>query len=109
MAIVEQEVWGKLAQVRDPEFGRSIVERELIDRVEIEGQSVRVRYHLTVPFCPLPFALHIGREIRRLVGELPGVARVEVEVQDHLQAETINNELAREQSRLSQFSTPAPQ
>ena len=94
MAIDKDQVWAKLKQVRDPEFGRSIVERELIDAVEIEGDVVRVRYHLTVPFCPLPFALHIGREIRRLVGEVPGVEKVEVVVQDHLQTETINAELA---------------
>ena len=93
MAIDKDQVWAKLKQVRDPEFGRSIVERELIDAVEIEGDVVRVRYHLTVPFCPLPFALHIGREIQRLAGEAPGVARVEVTVQDHLQTDAINAEL----------------
>jgi ATP-binding protein involved in chromosome partitioning len=93
MAIDKDQVWAKLKQVRDPEFGRSIVERELIDAVEIDGDVVRVRYHLTVPFCPLPFALHIGREIQRLAGEAPGVTRVEVTVQDHLQADAINAEL----------------
>ncbi len=94
MAIDLEAVQAKLREVRDPEFGRSIVERELVDSVEIDGARVRVRYHLTVPFCPLPFALHIGREIRRLVGEVPGVEGVEVIVQDHLEAETVNRELA---------------
>ena len=94
MSIDKDQVWEKLRQVRDPEFGRSIVERELIDDVAIDGGTVRVRYHLTVPFCPLPFALHIGREIRRLVGEVSGVEKVEVVVQDHLQTEEINRELA---------------
>ncbi len=94
MAIDLEAVQDKLRQVRDPEFGRSIVERELVDGVEVEGQRVRVRYHLTVPFCPLPFALHIGREIRRLAGEVPGVEGVEVIVQDHLETDTINRELA---------------
>jgi metal-sulfur cluster biosynthetic enzyme len=40
------------------------MERELVDTVEIKGDTVRVRYNLTVPFCPKPFALHIGQEIR---------------------------------------------
>ena len=94
MSVDREQVWEKLRQVRDPEFGRSIVERELIDSVTIDGGTVHVRYHLTVPFCPLPFALHIGREIRRLVGEVPGVERVQVVVQEHLQTEEINRELA---------------
>ncbi len=94
MSIEKDQVWEKLRQVRDPEFGRSIVERELVDSVDIEGGVVHVRYHLTVPFCPLPFALHIGREMRRLVSEVPGVERVEVVVGEYLQTEAINAELA---------------
>ena len=96
MSVDKERVWEALRQVRDPEFGRSIVERELVDSAEIDGSTVRVHYHLTVPFCPLPFALHIGREIRRLVGEVPGVERVEVVVGEHLQTEEINAELAQE-------------
>ncbi len=94
MAVDSEQVWARLREVRDPEFGRSIVERELIDSVEIEGGTVRVLYHLTVPFCPLPFALHIGREIRRLVSQVQGVERVDVRVSEHLQTEAINAELA---------------
>ncbi len=95
MAVDSEQVWARLREVRDPEFGHSIVERELIDGVEVDGGVVRVHYHLTVPFCPLPFALHIGREIRRLVGEVSGVERVDVIVHEHLQAEAINADLAR--------------
>lgn len=93
---LEKRIWEKLQEVRDPEFGKSIMERELVDAVEIEGDTVRVRYHLTVPFCPMPFALHIGREIREKISQVPGVQRVEVMVQDHLQTDEINATLAKE-------------
>jgi ATP-binding protein involved in chromosome partitioning len=86
----------KLWEVRDPEFGKSIMERELVDEVEIEGDIVRVRYHLTVPFCPQPFAMHIGRQIREKVSQVPGVRRAEVIVQDHLHTDEINAALAEE-------------
>jgi len=94
MSDIEKQIREKLWEVRDPEFGRSIMERELVDAVEIEGDTVRVRYHLTVPFCPKPFALHIGREIREKVSQVPGVQRVEVIVQDHLHTDEINATLA---------------
>jgi len=96
MEDLEKQIREKLWEVRDPEFGRSIMERELVDAVEIEGSTVRVRYHLTVPFCPMPFALHIGREIREKVSQVPGVERVEVMVQEHLQTEAINKALAQD-------------
>ena len=94
MAVDSEQVWARLREVRDPEFGRSIVERELIDSVTIDDSTVRVLYHLTVRFCHMPFALHIGREIRRLVSQVPGVERVDVAVNEHLQTEAINAELA---------------
>jgi hypothetical protein len=56
--------------------------------------GVRVEDTLAVPFCPLPFARHIGREIWRLAGAVPGVERVEVVAQEFMQTETINAELA---------------
>ena len=91
--INEQAIWEKLQEVRDPEFGKSIMERELVDSVKVEGDTVRVHYHLTVPFCPKPFALHIGREIREKASQVAGVKGVEVTVQDHLQTDEINAEL----------------
>ena len=41
-----------------------------------------VRYHLTSPLCPSPFAIDIGREVRRRVEALPGVTRCRVDIRD---------------------------
>ncbi|MEM3507269.1 MAG: iron-sulfur cluster assembly protein, partial [Candidatus Bathyarchaeia archaeon] len=72
-----------------------IVERNLIDEVKIEGSKVLVKYHLTVPFCPLIFAIHIGKEIKRKVREVQGVKDVEVIVQNHIQSDIINEVLKK--------------
>ncbi len=93
---IEREVYSKLIEVKDPEFGVSIIERGLVDEVRVEEGSARIVYHLTVPFCPIPFALYIGREIRKRAREVAGVERVKVEVRDHLQADVINRILERE-------------
>ncbi len=69
------------------------MERELVDEVVVDGEKAQVRYHLTVPFCPKPFALHIGREIREKTLQVEGINEVEVIVQDHQQADEINQEL----------------
>ncbi|MEM3522864.1 MAG: iron-sulfur cluster assembly protein [Candidatus Bathyarchaeia archaeon] len=90
-----KEVWEKLKEVVDPEFGEPIVERNLIDEVKIEGSKVLVKYHLTVPFCPLIFAIHIGKEIKRKVREVQGVKDVEVIVQNHIQSDIINEVLKK--------------
>jgi len=88
-----QEIWERLKEVRDPEFGKSIMDRELVDEVNVNGEKAQVRYHLTVPFCPKPFALHIGREIREKALQVEGINEVEVIVQEHNQVDEINEEL----------------
>lgn len=68
----------------------------LIDEVNVEDSRVKVVYHLTAPMCSPPFALGIGKQIRKYVSELEGVGTVEVKVQKYMQAEKLNKRLAEE-------------
>ncbi len=86
----EEAILEKLKEVKDPEFGRSIMERQLVDEVKVEGKMAKILYHLTVPFCPSVFALHIGREIR--------IERVEVRVRNHVKSAELNETLSREEA-----------
>jgi metal-sulfur cluster biosynthetic enzyme len=77
--------------VKDPEVRTSLAELGLLDGVEVDGAGrVRVRFHLTSPLCPARFAGQIGQEIRRRVARLPGVASVEVVLQDHFMAQALH-------------------
>jgi len=89
----EKEIHEKLKQVRDPEFGFSIVEANMIDEINVKGEKARILFHLTMPYCPPPFALQIGREIKKRASEVPGIKEVEVKVQNHVMAEEINKYL----------------
>ena len=75
--------------VPDPEIRRTLAELDLLDEVEADGGRVTVRYHLTSPLCPSPFAIDIGREVRRRVEQLDGVESCTVVIQDHFIAEEI--------------------
>jgi len=95
MSPKEKEIYERLREVKDPEFGFSIVERDLVDEVKVEGKKAKILFHLTVPFCPPPFALHIGREIKKRASEVSGIEKVEVRVQEHIQADEINKALEK--------------
>lgn len=85
--------------VRDPEIRRSLAEMDLLDSVEVTEARVKVYFHLTSPLCPSRFATMIGREIRKRVEALPGVAGCEVVLQDHFLRERLQrliNEGGRE-------------
>lgn len=96
--VSEEIVWEKLEQVKDPEFGQPATDMNLIDEVQIEGTTVSVVYHLTAPMCPPPFALSIGKQIRKYVSELEGAEKVKVRVQKHNQAELLNKHLKKHEN-----------
>ena len=89
----EREIYEKLKEVKDPEFGFSIVEANLVDEISVKGDGAKILFHLTMPFCPLPFALQIGREIKEKASRVSGINEVEVRVQKHVKADEINRTL----------------
>jgi metal-sulfur cluster biosynthetic enzyme len=93
----EEEILEKLKEVKDPEFGHSIIERKLIDEVKVEGDTARILFHLTVPFCPDVFALYIGREIKKKAKEIEGINKVEITLQNHVKAAQLNELFKKEE------------
>jgi len=93
----EEEILEKLKEVKDPEFGHSIIERKLIDEVKVEGDTARILFHLTVPFCPEVFALYIGREIKKKAKEIEGINKVEITLQNHVKAAQLNELFKKEE------------
>lgn len=89
----EKEIYERLREVRDPEFRFPITDANMVDDIKVEGNKVRILFHLTAPFCPQPFAIQIGREIKNRAGEVSGIEEVEVTVQKHIRAEEINKTL----------------
>jgi len=94
----EREILEKLKEVKDPEFGRPIYERQLIDDVRVTGHAATIEFHLTVPFCPDVFATYIGKEIKRKALEVEGIKEVEVRVIGHNNAEQLNAAFRAEHS-----------
>lgn len=93
-AVDAGEVRAAAGSVPDPEIRRTLDELDLIDAVEVdEAGQVLVRYHLTSPLCPSPFAIDIGREVRRRVQQVPGVRGCRVDIRDHFIAEEISQQV----------------
>ena len=88
--ISEEAVLAAAGSVPDPEIRKTLGELGMIDEVEVgEGGNVTVRYHLTSPLCPSPFAITIGKEVRRRVQLVDGVEKCTVEIRDHFIAQDI--------------------
>lgn len=89
-----QAVRAAAGSALDPEIRRTIGEMDLLDEVKMDPDGrVTVHYHLTSPLCPSPFAVQIGREVRRLVEAVEGVTGCQVVIQDHFIARDIQDEV----------------
>ena len=78
--VSKQDVLDKLSTINDPEIAMNIIDLGLVYDMEIdEGNNiVRIKMTLTTPACPLIDSLL--SEIETKVKELPGIARVMVEL-----------------------------
>ena len=82
-----------IEKVMDPELGISIIEMNLIDKVEINKGNVFVEFHLSTPACPMEFALKIASDVKEAAQKVSGVKSVKINVVGHYMAEHINKEV----------------
>lgn len=88
-----RKIFDELTKVVDPEIGVSIMELELIDKVDIAGGKVNVDLHLTSPFCPAVFGFKIAQDVRDNIYKLSGISDVKVNVSNHFMADAINKQV----------------
>ena len=86
-------IFDELSKIVDPEIGVSIMELELIDKVDIEEKDVNVDLHLTSPFCPAVFGFKIAQDVRDNIYKLEGIENVKINVSNHFMAEAINKQV----------------
>ena len=83
----------ELTKIVDPEIGVSIMELELIDKVDIDDGKVNVDLHLTSPFCPAVFGFKIAQDVKDNIYNVEGIHDVKVNVSNHFMAEAINKQV----------------
>ena len=74
--VTEADVYGALAQVKDPDLHKDIVRLGFVKDLRIEGGAVSFRVVLTTPACPVREQLQ--EQSRAAVAALPGVETVSV-------------------------------
>lgn len=74
------EVRRALGRVVDPEMGASIVDLNMVRRVEVMGDIAQVDLVLTTPGCPLAYWL--AEQARQAAESVPGISQAVVRVLD---------------------------
>ena len=90
---VRKQIFEELTKIVDPEIGVSIMELELVDKVDLNAGRVNIDLHLTSPFCPAVFGFKIAQDVRDNIYKLQGIQDVRVNVSNHFMAEAINKQV----------------
>ena len=87
---MEQAVRENLEQVIDPETGVDVMRMRLIEDLQVDDETGRVRYTFrpSSPLCPL--AVHLALGIRDAVAAVPGVMEQEIDVVGYVGADDLN-------------------
>lgn len=85
---IETKVIDALKHVMDPETGMSMVDMQLIDRVEETDGVVKLEFVPSSPMCPIAF--YLAEEIKKAVMSVSGVKKATVRCKGHMMEELIN-------------------
>ena len=88
-----RQIFDELTKIVDPEIGVSIMELELVDKVDININKVNIELHLTSPLCPAVFGFKIAQDVHDNVYKLHGIEDVKVSVSNHFMADAINKQV----------------
>ncbi|QSZ27436.1 Mrp/NBP35 family ATP-binding protein [Aceticella autotrophica] len=74
--ITKEQVLNALKEVNDPEIGKNIVDLNMVDKIDIQGEKVIVDIKLTIKGCPLKSK--IKEDVTKKLSALEGVSEVVV-------------------------------
>ncbi len=84
--VTKEQVLDALRQIQDPDLHQDIVTLGFVKEPAIDGSAVDVTINLTTPACPVKDQMKAQAE--ELLGALPGVSKVKVEMTAEVRGQT---------------------
>ena len=92
--VTMDDVLERLGKVMDPETGIDVVNMKLITDLDVDEKGeVSLTFVPSSPFCPL--GVQLAFAIKEAAKDVEGVTKVTVKVDNHLQADMINDMLEK--------------
>jgi metal-sulfur cluster biosynthetic enzyme len=85
---IEGRVLEALKSVMDPETGMSMVDMQLINKVEEVDGVVAIEFMPSSPVCPIAF--YLAEQIKQAAMKVEGVKKVRINCKGHMMEDQIN-------------------
>ncbi len=104
--VSKDDVMSALKDVMDPELHISIVSLQMVKKVDVQGETVKVQIALTVGGCPL--SKTISGDVQKAILKFPDVKNVDVEttVMTREELEQLRTKIQSQMSHQPQPQTP---
>lgn len=101
------QVMAALDTVVDPELDEPVTDLGFVRSVDIDDAGVVIHLRLPTSFCSPNFAYLMASDAQDALGQVPGIGRVIVELDDHHDSDKINAGLAAEAGYRGTFGSEA--
>lgn len=89
LSTLESQITDKVNQIKDAETNRTFGEINIVNEVKIvEDGIAKIVFTPTSPYSPI--AVNIGMEIKKAASGIPGLKKVIVLCQGHMQDDLVN-------------------
>jgi metal-sulfur cluster biosynthetic enzyme len=86
------QMWENLSYVIDPEVGVSIMDLNLVQKLELQDDgTVNVEVRMTTPACPAMLAYQLSMDVIDAIKKVENVKKVNFKLLDHYMADAIND------------------
>ncbi len=85
------KMWENLSYVIDPEVGVSILDLNLVQKLELQDDgTVNIEVRMTTPACPGMLAYQLSIDVIDAIKKVENVKKVNFKLLDHYMADEIN-------------------
>jgi Predicted metal-sulfur cluster biosynthetic enzyme len=88
---VLDQIWENLSYVIDPEVGVSILDLNLVQKLELSDDgTVNIEVRMTTPACPAMLAYQLANDVVEALKKVSEVKKINFKLLDHYMADQIN-------------------
>lgn len=88
---LENKIFEEISNIRDPESGQTLREKNLIDYIHINDENVAVVFNPPNKFSMKSTCVYIGKKIKQIIIKVYPCKKINVTIRHHKYEDEINN------------------
>lgn len=92
---MKDKILKEILNIKDPESGQSLEERNLIEHIHISDKNINVKFKAPSEFSLKSSCVYIGRKIKQIIYKLCAYKEISVTICCHVHEDEINDIISK--------------